>query len=100
MYSIQFHDWSDDECCKILLALKPALIPGYSKVLIQDHVIPSKDATWWSTTSDVLMMVGFAGKERTRGEFEALFESVGMKITGFWTRAPNEESVVEAVVLN
>lgn len=46
------------------------------------------------------MMVGFAGKERTRPEFEALFESVGMKVTGVWTRAPNDESVVEAVLLD
>lgn len=68
-------------------------------MLVQDHVVPSEDATLLGTTSDVLMMVGFAGKERTRGEFDALFESVGMKVTGVWTRAPNEESVVEAVLL-
>lgn len=44
------------------------------------------------------MMVGFAGKERTEEDFKALFESVGMEVTGIWTRVPGEESVVEAIV--
>lgn len=84
----------------MLLALQLALAPGYSKVLIQDHVFPLEGASWFNTTSDVMMMVAFAGKERTQTGFEALFESVGMKVTGVWTRAPNEESVVEAVLLD
>lgn len=97
--NFQFHDWTDDKCCEILLALKPALIPGYSRVLIQDNVIPAQGASLTQTAADLLMMCGFAGRERFEGTFRDLFESVGMKVTGIWTRVPGEESVVEAMVL-
>ncbi|KAF3764264.1 hypothetical protein M406DRAFT_62500 [Cryphonectria parasitica EP155] len=93
-----FHDWTDEKCREILLALKPAMTRGYSKVLIQDNVIPAQGATWLHTTSDLLMLCGFAGKERTEKNFRELFDSVGMRVTGIWTRAPGEESIIEAIV--
>lgn len=34
------HDWSDDDCVKILQALKPAMKEGYSSVLINELVVP------------------------------------------------------------
>lgn len=74
------------------------MTPGYSKVLIQDNVIPAQGASWISTASDMIMMCGFAGRERSEENFRALFASVGMKVIGIWTRAPGEESVVEAIV--
>lgn len=51
-----------------------------------------------ATLADLAMMCGLAGRERTEQEFTELFESVGMKVTGIWTRVPGEESVVEAIV--
>jgi hypothetical protein len=32
------HDWPDEQCRKILLNLKDAMEPGYSTILINDHV--------------------------------------------------------------
>lgn len=74
------------------------MTPGYSKLLIQDHVIPAQDASWLGTASDLLMMCGFSGRERRESDFRALLESVGMVVMGIWTRVPGEESVVEAIV--
>lgn len=82
----------------MLLALKPAMVPGYSRVLIQDNVVPAQGASLMQTASDLIMMCGFSGRERFEDNFRALFESVGMKITGIWTRDPSTESVVEAMV--
>lgn len=95
---IQFHDWSDDRCREILLALKPAMIPGYTKVLLQERVVPSQGASWLSTAADLVMMCGLAGKERTERGFRELVDSVGMKITGIYTRTPGEESIIEVVI--
>lgn len=91
----QFHDWSDDKCREILLALKPALVPGYSKVLIQESMIPLQGATSLSTAADLAMMCSLAGRERTEKGFKELAESAGMKITGIFTPLPGEESIIE-----
>ncbi|KAJ4412122.1 hypothetical protein N0V82_008833 [Gnomoniopsis sp. IMI 355080] len=93
-----FHDWSDEKCREILLALKPAMIPGYSKLLLQETVVPSQGATWLNTAADIVMMCGLAGRERTEKGFKDLAESVGMEVTGIYTRAPGEESVIEIVI--
>lgn len=95
---IQFHDWSDEKCREILLALRPAMVPGYSKVLLQESVLPSQGATWLNTVADLAMMCGLAGRERTEHGFSDLFESVGMKISAIYTRAPGEESIIEAII--
>ncbi|KAJ4397342.1 hypothetical protein N0V93_001567 [Gnomoniopsis smithogilvyi] len=93
-----FHDWSDDKCREILLALKPAMVPVYSKVLLLETVVPSQGATWLNTAADLVMMCGLAGRERTETGFKDLLESVGMEITGIYTRSPGEESIIEAIV--
>lgn len=74
------------------------MTPGYSRLLIHDHVLPPQNASWLGTASDLLMMCGFSGRERTEVGFRALLESVGMVVTGIWTRVPGEESVLEAMV--
>lgn len=82
----------------MLLALKPAMVPGYSRVLVHDNVVPAQGASLIQTASDLIMMCGFSGKERFEENFRQLFDSVGMRVTGIWTRAPGEQSVVEAMV--
>lgn len=74
------------------------MIPGYSRVLLQESVVPSQGATWLSTAADLVMMCGLAGRERTEKGFKNLIEGVGMKVTGIYTRAPGEESIIEVIV--
>lgn len=94
MHSI-LHDWTDDDCRKILKGLIPALKPGYSKVLINENVIPDTDAYWVSTSLDLIMMSLFASAERTAGDWHALLESVGLRITKIWTAERGVESLIE-----
>lgn len=98
IWCVKFHDWSDEKCRAILLALKPAMIPGYSKVLLQETVVPSQGAALLTTAADLVMMCGLAGRERTEKGFNDLVQSVGMKIIGIYTRAPGEESIIEAII--
>jgi hypothetical protein len=38
---------------------------GYSSILINENVVPDKDAHWLTTSLDVVMMSVFAAAERT-----------------------------------
>lgn len=90
MHSV-LHDWPDNMCRKILANLIPALRRGYSKVLINENVIPAKGAYWETTSLDLIMMTIGSG-ERTEQHWRALLESAGLKVVNIWT-APAQKGV-------
>lgn len=94
MHSI-LHDWTDDNCRKILSNIVPAMTRGHSKILINENVIPSTNAYWETTSLDVIMMADFASTERTEKQWHALVESAGLKITKIWTVRRGVESLIE-----
>lgn len=93
MHSI-LHDWPDEVCHKILERITAAMRPGYSKLLINENVVPNKDAYWETTGLDLLMMV-FGGKERSERDWYELLGSVGLKIAKIWTAQRGVESLIE-----
>ncbi|CAN9175015.1 unnamed protein product [Alternaria alternata] len=93
------HDWDDDSCRKILGHVRDAMKPGYSKLLINENVMEDFAAPWQQTSLDWTMMAMLVNRERTRGQWAALLESVGMKIEGIWRKDISSESVIEAVVV-
>ena len=90
------HDWPDSKAHEILTSLKPGLIKGYSKLLINENVIPDRSAHWLSTALDMVMMANFSASERTEQNWRALLESAGFKIVKIWTYEPGTESLIEA----
>ena len=94
MHSI-LHDWSDENGQKILQNLVPAMKPGYSKILINENVIPDTNAYWETTSLDIIMMSVFASTERTEGHWRRLVESAGLKVTKIWTAQRGVESLIE-----
>lgn len=68
--------------------------PGYSKLLINDMVLPSKGATRYATQSDINMMSLFTASERSAADWERLLGLAGLKIVKIWPGVP--ESVIEA----
>ena len=95
MHSV-LHDWPDDRCRDILLNIIPSMTKGYSKILINENVIPDKDAHWMSTALDWFMMVFFSSCERTEKSWRELLTSVGLKVVKIWTYEPGTESLIEA----
>ena len=95
MHSI-LHDWPDEKCKEILSHLVAAMEPGYSKILINELVIPNKGAHPTSTGLDWLMMALMSASERTEQAWTALLQSVGLKVVGIWTHSPGTESLIEA----
>ncbi|PWY82953.1 S-adenosyl-L-methionine-dependent methyltransferase [Aspergillus heteromorphus CBS 117.55] len=69
MHSV-LHDWPDDMCRKILSRLLPVVKPGYSKVLINENVAPSRDAHYETTSLD-MNMLSISSGERTERHWTA-----------------------------
>lgn len=90
------HDWSDEPARKILEMLRDALKPGYSKLLVHDHVVSEKSAHPHATSYDLTMMVVVAGQERTETEWRALLQSAGYKIAQIWRSPLAAQAIIEA----
>ncbi|KAH7838663.1 hypothetical protein Vadar_029618 [Vaccinium darrowii] len=74
------HDWSDDQCLKLLKNCHKAL-PDNGKVIVAEGILPvipdRSDATKYICRMDVFIMAGLGGKERTQQEFMALAIGAG-----------------------
>jgi len=90
------HDWPDNECRKILQNQIPAMKKGYSKILIDDLVIPDQGAGWVETGIDMIMMTANAAQERTQADWRSLLESVGLKMTKLWDCKGEPFKLIEA----
>ncbi|KAL8958171.1 MAG: hypothetical protein Q9193_004719 [Seirophora villosa] len=96
MHSV-LHDWQDEQCRQILQHLKDAMVGGYSKILINENIVPSTGAAWQITSLDWTMMATVASAERTEAQWRQLIESVGLHVEGIWTKDPACESLIEVV---
>jgi hypothetical protein len=93
MHSV-LHDWPDNLCHKILANITAAMKPGYSKLLINENVIPDTGAYWETTSLDLIMMEIGSG-ERTERQWQTLLESAGLNVVKIWTAQRGVESLIE-----
>ena len=70
------HDWSDDECIKILSNIYNAS-PKNGTVLIAEHLVPGPEKAHFSKFFDIHMMCVATGKERTVDEYADLLIKTG-----------------------
>ena len=89
------HDWSDEPARKILTMLRPAMTPGYSKLLVHDHVLPEVDPNPQATAYDLTMMVMVAALERSESMWRDLFASCGFRVVKIWASSLMTQSVIE-----
>jgi hypothetical protein len=89
------HDWSDEECVKILGSIRKAIRPG-GRLAVIEHVRPETPHPHPTYAMDIAMLVWDTGRERKRSEFESLFESAGFRLDRL-TENPAGPSVVEAI---
>ena len=90
------HDWSDDPARKILEMQKDAMTPGYSTLLIHDHIAPQALAHPHTTAYDLTMMGMVAGGERKESDWHKLLESAGYKVRKIWTSPLAIQGIIEA----
>ena len=94
LYSV-LHDWDDTSSINILKNIVSAIERGYSKLLINELVVPEQGASWSITSVDWLMLALGAVKERTEQDWHRLIEAAGLKITDIGTKEQGTESLIE-----
>lgn len=90
------HGWPDAKALEILKAVAASMKRGYSRLLINEIVIPDEDANKLSTSMDLLMMTVVAAEERTEKSWARLLPLAGLKLVKTWKFEIGTESVIEA----
>ena len=73
------HDWNDEKSAEILKALRKST-PAHSRVVLVEWLIPETSEFHPGKWTDIFMMTGVSGKERTKSEFAELFRSTGFEL--------------------
>ena len=100
VYSLRFilHDYDFDRVVKILTHLKDAMTPGYSRLLINDWIVPEEGPSRFMTAEDMNMM-SLSGMEHTEQQHRAMVEAAGLRITNVFRAGDGiSEDVIEAEV--
>lgn len=91
------HDWSDEECVRILQNIVPAM-GAESQVLIDEVVLPETNWPWQVALSDIAMMACLGGIERSEKDWEILLDQAGLKIVDvFVYDQPRYHGIVTAI---
>ena len=90
------HDWGDAEATAILTAVRRAA-PSHARVVLLEMLLPEAPGPHPAKFLDVEMLVMTnGGRERTRAQYERLFESAGMRLARvISTRTPT--AILEGV---
>ncbi|KAG8531974.1 uncharacterized protein KY384_003610 [Bacidia gigantensis] len=93
------HDFFTEQTVKeILSQVAKAMKPGYSKILLNEMVVPDQGAEIVATQVDMIMMATLAACERTESHWRKLIEEAGLRIDRIWTETSDAESVIEVVL--
>jgi hypothetical protein len=90
------HDWDDEHGVKILENLRPALTPGYSRVLLNEIVLSEEKPTLAATSMDMMMLAHLGVRERTEAHWKEIIEKAGLAFVRVYNYPGVAESVVEA----
>jgi hypothetical protein len=93
-----FHDWPEKECVTILKNTAAAMKPGYSKLLINEWILPAKDVPLYPALLDINMMALLNGMERTETQWTSLFDQAGLQVVKFWKDGAESEGLIEAIL--
>jgi hypothetical protein len=91
------HNWSDDNVVTIIKNLILALGPD-SRILIDEMVFPNEMVHWLAAQADIAMMSILSLKQRTDGQWRALLDAAGPRISKiFQYSTPLSESIIMSV---
>jgi hypothetical protein len=88
------HDWSDEDCLRILKNIYAVTEPG-TKLLIVDAVIGAGNEHEFAKILDIQMLIFLHGKERTESEWKELLSVAGFRLTDL-VPTPSFVHVIEA----
>ncbi|KAL4996699.1 S-adenosyl-L-methionine-dependent methyltransferase [Aspergillus recurvatus] len=96
-FKFVFHDWSDEKARILLNNVIAGMEAGYSKLVIEEYIVPDQNAQFLHGTTDMAVMLFCSGLERTRQQWKSLLISVGLEPT-FWARDWEGLGVIESVL--
>jgi hypothetical protein len=88
------HDWDDEEAVAILRVCREAMSATATLLVVERIVAPPNEGAE-AKFSDLNMLTGLAGRERTREEFEALLAAGGFRLAKLFPSASGL-TVIEA----
>ena len=71
---------TDQNCCQVLKQTREAMAPD-SKILIDETVVPARNAHWRAAQLDMLMMSALGSLVRTQAQWQTLFKTAGLMIS-------------------
>lgn len=82
LYLLKFviHDWDDASAVRILGACRRAMTPA-ARIIVIERLIGPPNERLAAKLSDLNMLVGPGGRERSRDELAALFDAAGLRLT-------------------
>ena len=93
------HDWNDERALAILRNCHDAM-PANGKLLLVEGIYPARIdqslASRGAAANDVNMLVNTGGRQRSEGEFRALYDAAGFGLTQI-VPTPGNVSVIEGV---
>lgn len=73
------HDWTDEDCVRILQNIVPALSSN-SRIIIDEVVLPDTNLPWQCAFMNLTMMSSLGGRERSEEEWIALLSRAGLQM--------------------
>lgn len=93
---VVLHDWPDAQCSEILTQLRSAMTTGYSRILLDEIIVPDEKAPWVVTSLDLLMMEVHSAQERREKQWRALVDGVeGLRIKKIWPLEMSLKKIIE-----
>jgi hypothetical protein len=89
------HDWSDDECVKILSKIHD-LSSNEGTVFVAEHMVPGPQIPHFSKLFDIHMMCVATGRERTAEEYSDLLKRAGWSSARTFYSHSGQMGVIQA----
>jgi hypothetical protein len=83
-------------CADILGKTVQAMKKGYSKLLLNEFILPNEGCPLFPAGFDLQTMVMHAAQERTESQWRHLLSSVGLQVAKFWIPPGGGEGIIEA----
>ena len=88
-------DWDDPTNQQILRSIIPAMKKGYSKILLNEYIIPNQGAHFLQTSLDWCLMASLGTKHRTEDEMRTMIEGAGLKMRQVFKHPLSFDSLIE-----
>ncbi|KAI3004886.1 hypothetical protein CBS147346_4687 [Aspergillus niger] len=91
------HDWADEQARHILSNIVEAMEPGYSRLIINEYIIPDRQCDFPTACMSIMMMIQVGAFERSEKQWRELLNSVGLDKIVFHQPPSGGEGIIEAI---